>query len=442
VTELEIRPLRPDDDLDAQRDLSERAFGVLPAARREEWKQAHTALIDSGTSLGAFADGRLAGAAYYHDMRQWWYGRSLPMAGVAGVKMAPEYRGRGIGRRMMTGLLAQIAEQGYPLSALWPATMPVYRSLGWELAGARYPVTVPSRELRSLLAPDAALLPTGLLNTGLPEEAGAAAGAGAAALPGDARDLAAAVNAVGIRRAGPDDAETIVAVLGKAHEATRHSGPLTFAAGSVRQWLSDDALYAYLAQDGFLAYRWQGDDAIFAERIVAASPVTYRALWSVLAGHSSTAATIRATLAPDDPLWWLTRERDVALARRTMWMLRVVDAPAAIAGRGFPPAVSLSVPLVISDPARPSNSGRWQLEVAAGKGTLTPAGNGHAQPGSPSASGDDGALVLGARGVAALYGGTPVAALRYAGLVSGGFPDLDAALDAAFPGPAFMLDAF
>lgn len=453
MTELEIRPLRPDDDQDAQRDLSERAFGVMPAARREEWKQAHAALIDGGTSLGAFVGGRLAGAAYYHDMRQWWYGRSLPMAGVAGVKMAPEYRGRGIGRRMMTGLLAQIAEQGYPLSALWPATMPVYRSLGWELAGARYPVTVPSRELRSLLAPDATLLDTGplnteLLNTGPLEEAGA--GTGAVALPGDARALAAAVNAVGIRRAGPDDAETIVAVLGRAHEATRHSGPLTFPAGSVRRWLSDDTLYAYLAEDGFLAYRWQGDDAIFAERVVAASPVTYRALWSVLAGHSSTAGTIRATLAPDDPLWWLTRERDVALARRAMWMLRIVDAPAAIAGRGFPPAVSLSVPLVISDPARPSNTGRWQLEVAAGKGTLTPAGNGRVQSGgrsgSPSAdrsaSGDDGALVLGARGLAALYGGTPVAALRYAGLVSGGFPDMDAALDAAFPGPAFMLDAF
>jgi predicted acetyltransferase len=448
VTELEIRPLRPDDDLDAQRDLSERAFGVMPAARREEWKQSHAALIDSGTSLGAFVGGRPAGAAYYHDMRQWWYGRSLPMAGVAGVKMAPEYRGRGIGRRMMTGLLTQIAERGYPLSALWPATMPVYRSLGWELAGGRYPVTVPSSELRSLLAPDSALLNTGLPNTGLPEEAGA--GTGAAALPGDARALAAAVNAVGIRRAGPDDAETIVSVLGQAHEATRHSGPLTFAAGSVRQWLSDDTLYAYLAADGFLAYRWHGDDAIFAERIVAASPVTYRALWSVLAGHSSTAATIRATLAPDDPLWWLTRERDVALARRTMWMLRVVDAPAAIAGRGFPPAVSLSVPLVISDPSRPSNSGRWQLEVAAGKGTLTPAGNGAStspgQPGSPSASrsagGGASALTLGARGLAALYGGTPVAALRYAGLASGGFPDMDAALDAAFPGAAFMLDAF
>jgi predicted acetyltransferase len=455
VTELEIRPLRPDDDLDAQRDLSERAFGVMPAARREEWRQFHTALIGSGAGLGAFVRGRLAGAAYYHDMRQWWYGRSVPMAGIAGVKMSPEYRGRGIGRRMMTELLAQVAERGYPVSALWPATMPIYRSLGWELAGGRYPVTVPSREPRSLLAPDAALLNAASLSdgsagTGAPGAAGAPGGLGGAALPGDARDLAAAANAVGIRRAGPDDAETIVSVFGQAHEAARHSGPLTFAAESFRQWLSDDTLYAYLAEDGYLAYRWNGDDEILAEHIVAASPVTYRALWSVLAGHSSTAATIRATLAPDDPLWWLTRERDVALARRPMWMLRVVDAPAAIAGRGFPPAVSLSVPLVISDPARPSNSGRWQLEVAAGKGALTPAGNGASQSAgrssggeaSRSADGDHGALILGARGLAALYGGTPVASLRYAGLASGGSPGTDAALDAAFPGPAFVLDAF
>lgn len=433
MTDVEIRLLRPDDDLDAQRDLSERAFGVVPAARREEWRQSHAALIDRGAGLGAFVGGRPAGAAYYHDMRQWWSGRSLPVAGVAGVKMAPEYRGRGIGRRMMTDLLGQIAERGYPLAALWPATMPVYRSLGWELAGGRYPVNVPSRELRSLLAPDPALPDAGLPDAGLPEDAG---------------------NAVGIRRAGPDDAESIVSVMGKAHEAARHSGPLTFAAESVRQWLSDDSLYAYLAEDGYLAYRWKGDDEIFAEHIVAASAVTYRALWSVLAGHSSTAATIRATLAPDDPLWWLTRERDVTLARRTMWMLRVVDAPAAIAGRGFPPAVSLSVRLVISDPARPSNSGRWELEIAGGKGTLSPAGDGASpspgQSGSPSASrsadgdagGDAAALTLGARGLAALYGGTPVATLRYAGLLSGGSPDTDAALDAAFPGPAFMLDAF
>jgi predicted acetyltransferase len=372
--------------------------------------------------------GRLAGAAYYHDMRQWWYGRPVPMAGVAGVKMAPEYRGRGIGRRMMTELLGQIAERGYPVSALWPATMPIYRSLGWELAGGRYSTTVPSRELRSLLAPDATLP-----DATLPDGAGTGTG-----LPADARDLAAAVNTVDIRRAGPDDAETVISVIAKAHEAARHSGPLTFGAESVRERLTDDTLYAYLAEDGYLAYQWKGDEEIFAQPIVAASPVTYRALWSVLAGQSSTARTISALLAPEDPLWWLTRERDVALARRSMWMLRAVDAPAAIAARGYPPSVSLSVPLVLSDPVRPSNSGRWQLEVSDGKGALTQAASG-----TPAAGdGDAGALTLGARGLAALYGGTPLGTLRHAGLAAGGSPDTNAALDAAFAGTAFMLDTF
>ncbi len=55
-------------------------------------------------------------------------------------------------------------------------------------------------------------------------------------------------------------------------------------------------------------------------------------------------------------------------------MLRVVDAPAAIAARGFPAATSLTVPLRIADETRPANSGRWQLTVAGGAGTLDPLG--------------------------------------------------------------------
>jgi hypothetical protein len=49
---------------------------------------------------------------------------------------------------------------------------------------------------------------------------------------------------------------------------------------------------------------------------------------------------------------------------------------------------------------------------------------------------------LGPRGVAALYAGTPVAALRLAGLASGGTPDADAALDAAFAAAPYMVDDF
>ena len=51
-------------------------------------------------------------------------------------------------------------------------------------------------------------------------------------------------------------------------------------------------------------------------------------------------------------------------------------------------------------------------------------------------------LTLGARGLAALYAGTPVTTLRQAGLAVGGSPEQDAVLDAAFAGTAHMLDAF
>ena len=115
-----------------------------------------------------------------------------------------------------------------------------------------------------------------------------------------------------------------------------------------------------------------------------------------------------------------------------MWMLRVVDAPAAIAARGFPEAVSLRVPLYITDDARPANSGPWELAVADSRGALT-------RPGPAPLRG---ALDLGARGLAALYAGTPLVTLRQAGLARGGTPGADAALDAAFAATPYMLDSF
>jgi predicted acetyltransferase len=414
VTDVEIRPLGPDDDIDAQVDLGQRAFGAASTGLWDDWRQGAAVNVSDGAFLGAFVAGSPAGGATFHAMRQWWHGKSMPMAGVASVKIAPEFRGRGIGRRLVTELVSLIAERGYPVSVLYPATMPIYRSLGWELAGGRYHTSVPSRELRSLIAPDRAV----------PDHA-------------VQDDLAAAVNAVELRRAGPADAATVNAVTANAYEAMTASGPLTWDVAQVARSLARDDLYTYLAEDGFLAYRWHNDDHdLHVDKLVAASAVTTRALWSVVASHSSMARTVHGLLGPHDPLWWLTRERDVAITRRSMWMLRVVDAPAAVAARGFPSSVSCRVPLIIEDKTRPSNTGRWELAVADGKGALVPS----ATP--PASTASRNPLTVGARGLAALYGGTPLATLRVAGLASGGSAQEDEALDAAFAGTAFLLDSF
>jgi GNAT superfamily N-acetyltransferase len=422
--EVLIRPVRPGDDLDAQLDLGERAFGVRDAAERDRWLRSAADLVAEGRVLGAFAGDRPAGSALFYDMRQWWCGRAVPMAGVSGVKVAPEDRGRGIGRRLMKALLDEVAARGYPLSALYPATMPVYRSLGWELAGARETAVIPARSLRGLAPPDPA--------------------ADVPAPAADAPAPAAPAGPPALRRAGPGDADAVISVIGRVHEAARDCGPITWDAASVSRWLAEPDAYAYLCDDGFLFYRWHnGNDALLVEGAEAISGPTARAFWSLVGSHASIAEKVYARVGPADAFWWLARERDADTEHRSLWMLRVVDAPAAIAARGFPPAVTLNVPLVIADDARPANSGRWQLTVAEGKGWLNPVtAAGEPPPRTPGGSPPGHPLTLGPRGLAALYAGNPVAALRQAGLASGGSPDSDAALAAAFGATAYMLDSF
>ena len=411
---MDIRELGPADDPGALLDLSVRAFGPIARADQPRWQEFSGAAIAARRYLGAFDGGRMLAAAQYHDMIQWWHGRPVPMAGVANVMVAPEERGRGAGRTLMRALLALIGDRGYPVSALYPATMALYRSLGWEIAGSFSRLAIPSHALRPLVTPDAALTRDGLSPDGAPGLAAAPAGPAPA-----------------LRRAGPADAAEVLAVTGRVHQGLRDCGPNTRDEPTVAHWLGDEHRFAYLAPDGFLAYRWQqGNDELLVERAVASSAAATRALWGVIASHSSIAQTVRAAAAPADPVQWLTTDPEVRLTSRKPWMLRVVDAPAAVAARGFPAGVALAAILRLADPDRPGQAGWWALDVGGGMGTLTPAGPG------------PGTLALGPRGFAALHAGIPLATLRRAGLAAGGDPGADAALDAAFGADAFMLEFF
>jgi predicted N-acetyltransferase YhbS len=418
-----VRLLTAEDDLESELDLSHRAFGSFGAGERDRRLAAAGGSVGARRHIGAFDGGEMIGSAHWLDMRQWWHGRSLPMAGVAGVKVAPEHQGHGVGRRLMTGLLAEVAAQGYALSALYPATAALYHSIGWELAGGQYDVTIPARSLFSLQVADPLL------------DAASTAGR-SGAVGGRAR----------VQRAGPADAAQIIAIQSELHAANRGCGPLTYDAATLAHLLDNPDLYCYLAPDGVLIYQWnRSADEMLAYVVAAGSAATARQLWSVLASHGTMVASVRAFVNPADPVTWLVREPDVALSRHAMWMLRLIDAPAAIAGRGFPASAEVRVPVHIADAQLSANSGTWLLEIAGGKAALTryEAGPGSADAGGAGGPADvGGPLQLSARGLAAMYAGTPLASLRVAGLASGGNADADAALDDAFCGPAYMFEYF
>ena len=84
-------------------------------------------------------------------------------------------------------------------------------------------------------------------------------------------------------------------------------------------------------------------------------------------------------------------------------------------------------------------SGRRLHFIGVGGAGLSGSGGGGGSGGSVDAGAP---LRLSARGLAAMYAGTPLATLRIAGLAAGGTPDADAALDDAFCGTPYMFDYF
>ena len=63
MTDVEIRPITPGDDFDAQLDLGQRAFGVYPAEHRASWLHAARLRAGQGLFLGAFIGATPVGAA-------------------------------------------------------------------------------------------------------------------------------------------------------------------------------------------------------------------------------------------------------------------------------------------------------------------------------------------------------------------------------------------
>lgn len=394
---IEVRELTPD-ELEAARHLGRLAFGSAPTPPPPV-----STPVDGVTRYGAFDPaGRLLGKAtdLHHD--QWWNGRRVPAADVAGVAVLPEARGRGVARAVLSALLAAARDRGAAVSALYPTVSAPYRALGWEVCGALRTVDLPTAAL-----PRPRPAPTLTVS------------------PGDPADL--------------PEAHALYTAF------ARHRCGLLSREGGWFASRSDTAFPDWLdgltlVRDGDRLVGYAGwergrgydhDAVLTVPDLLAVTADAAAALVGVLASWRSVTPTVRLTPAGADALGTVLPTELAREHRRQEWMHRPVDVVRAVGSRGWPATVRGAVEFVLHDPVAPWNDGGWRLEVADGTAELRR---------RPAAAG----ARLSVRGFALLYtGAASAAALLEAGLLVCD-PGVDpSTLDLLAPGrPARLLDYF
>jgi predicted acetyltransferase len=191
-------------------------------------------------------------------------------------------------------------------------------------------------------------------------------------------------------------------------------------------------VYRYILEDttGCVGYavvthrkepRGHAYDVVLNDHVALTRAAALRIL-SLVAAHRSMGRAVTFSGAPAEPLLYvLPEQEDVAVERRTEWLLRVVDVERALAARGYPRHARAELHFEVRDPHVPANDGRFVLEVEGGEARVRRGGRG--------------ALRLDVLGVAPLYTGHMAAHdLRRVGALAGDDDQVEEAA-ALFAGP-------
>ncbi len=323
---MRIRTLT-DDDLQQRWDLSMLGFGGDRSSPPSAGTPSH--------GVGAFDDtGRLVAKMVARPYQQWWCGRPVPMAGIAGVVVHPDGRGQGLVPRMTEVLLAHAPE---PVSVLFPTAPGVYRRMGWEVVGSL----------------DETVLPV----LGLP-----------------ARE-----QSVMLRGAVPADLDALRELY--AARGRTGSGLLTRIGTSYTSTVLDRDVVTVAEQDGevtgYVAYDRGTYDAhrIWVRDCLGSTPEALSALVGSLGSWSALVDTMAWRGSTID-LQLLLGFRVPAPSSVQPWMLRVLDPAAAILARGFGLDATAAFGLAGAGHQLVVREGRGVLEPrpADGLPTLTPQG--------------------------------------------------------------------
>ncbi len=293
-------------------------------------------------NLRVFEDaGRVVGGVGFYRMAEWFGGKSVGLAGVAGVGIVPESRGRGLAAKMLGDLLREIAAEGVPLAGLYASTATLYRSIGFEQAG----VALVFRA-----------------NTG-------AVGKGSHDLP--------------CREVDPKNWEIFKPLYdARARSWTGHLDRTPSIWERTMTPRRGTLIYAYAVGEpieGYVVFQQTPLEAnwfdVRIRDIVFSTPAAAQRIIALLSDLRALARWVTWTGVASDPLVMLLPEQTQEVTSNERWMLRILDVQRALEQRGWPP-ISGEVHLRIRDRLLAANDATFVLHVDRGDAKVERGGRG------------------------------------------------------------------
>ncbi|MEV4420322.1 GNAT family N-acetyltransferase [Patulibacter sp. NPDC049589] len=326
-------------------------------------------------------------------------GGELPMAAVTAVTVLPTHRRRGLLRAMMDRLATEARDRGEPLAGLWASEGTIYGRFGYG----------PAASVADLRAPLA----------------------GGLALPDPDPDDPV------VRLVRADEAHPEIAPIHERARSRRGGLVSRGAAWWTGRVLADPPAerggaralrVAVAGDDGYALYRVREGAAtgpvgnwttVEVQELVAATAAAERALLRFLSRIDLADELVLHARPVDDALTRIPVDVRALLpqgAGDALW-LRVLDVPAAVAGRAW--AAPLDLVLDVVHPEDDVVAGRWRVQAGPDGATA-------------QRTDDPADLVLPAAELGALYlGGGSAVALADAGRIAEPSPGSASALDAA-----------
>jgi predicted acetyltransferase len=331
---VEIRPAE-ESDLDRVVEIVGQAFNAAPRDRDR------TRSAAAGPLRVAEEKGKVLGAL--RVLSPWGHflgGRPVAAAGIAGVAVAPEARGRRMAETMVVESLREFRDAGAVLTTLHPATVPLYRRCGYEYAGLR-------AHYRASL--DA-----------MPR------GGELEAEPWHDADLGEIASCYAEFAAGQ---EGLV------------DRPEAWWGHQILNPTADRDLYRYLVREdgrvtGYVVYEQETAGRgtfgyhVSCRDLVWTTGRAVQSLQGLLASHRSLGRDVGWFGSPTDAMAGLLEEQEARVDWTFRFMARLLDVPGAFEARGYREHVRAAVELSVRDPH--FGGGAWRIEVADGTAKVAP----------------------------------------------------------------------